>query len=99
MPNKITPEIIEDAINWLESETYCCNALACAMSGEPFSSLRTSFIKIRKAEKFLHPLLTRDGISLSGSWTDPFTSKLVNFSRETWLRKIAQELREGKISV
>lgn len=99
MPNKITPETIEEAINWLESETYCCHALACAMSGEPFTSLRTSFIDMKQAEEFLHPLLTRDGISLSGDWTDPFTSELVNFSRETWLRKIAQELREGKISV
>lgn len=97
MKKKITPEIIEDAINWLESETYCCHALACAMSGKPFTSLRTSFIEIKKAEEFLHPLLTRDGISSSGTWNDPFTGKLINFSRETWLHKIAQELRDGKI--
>lgn len=98
MPNKITPEIIEKAIEWLESETYCCHALACAMSEEPFKSLRTSFTDIKRAEEFLHPLLIRDGISTSGTWTNPFNAKLLNFSRETWLLKIAQELREGKIS-
>ena len=99
MPNKITPEIIEEAINWLESETYCCYALACALSGEKFDSLKTTGKQIRQAEDFLHPLLFRDEISSSGTWTNPFTAELLDFSRETWLRKIAQELREGKISV
>lgn len=98
MSNKITAGIIEKATSWLESETYCCHTLACAMSGEPFTSPRTSYMELKKAKEFLHPLLTRDGISSSGTWNDPFTGKPVNFSRETWLRKIAQELREGKIS-
>lgn len=99
MPKKITPEIIEKTVDWLESETYCCHALACAMSGYPFESWRTESKHIKQAENFLSPLLARDGISSSGTWTNPFTSKIVNFSRETWLLKIAQELREGKISV
>lgn len=98
MTKQITPEIVEEANNWLESETYCCHALACAMSGEPFESLRTSFAYIKQAEDFLHPLLMRDGISTSNTWTNPFNDKLLNFSREIWFRKIAQELREGKIS-
>ena len=54
---------------------------------------------MKQAEDFLHPLLSRDEISSLGTWTNPFTDELLNFSRETWLRKIAQELREGKISV
>lgn len=99
MTKKITPEVIEEAINWLESETYCCYALACALSGEKFVSLRTTFRQMKQAEDFLHPLLFRDEISSSGTWTNAFTDELLDFSRETWLRKIAQELREGKISV
>lgn len=98
MTKQITPEVIEEAINWLEVETYCCYALACALSGEKFDSLRTTGKQIRQAEDFLHPLLFRDEISSSGTWTNAFTAELLNFSRETWLRKIAQELREGKIS-
>ena len=30
---QITPEVLEEAIEWLETETYCCHALACALSG------------------------------------------------------------------
>ena len=30
---QITPEVLEEAIEWLETEYYCCYALACALSG------------------------------------------------------------------
>ena len=34
----------------------------------------------------------------AGTWTVCGTQKLLSFTRSEWLRKIAQELREGKIS-
>lgn len=99
MPNKITPEIIEEAINWLETETYCCHALACSLSGFPFKSWNTKNKHVEQAEEFLSSLLARDRISNSGHWTIKDTMKKLPFTRKEWLLKIAQELREGKISV
>ena len=96
MTKPITPEVLEEAIEWLESETYCCHALASAIEGKPYSL--TSFEADKQASKFLEPLLQRDGISDTGTWTVCGTQKLLSFTREEWLRKIAQELREGKIS-
>lgn len=95
---QITPEVLEEAIKWLESETYCCHALACALSGYKYESFHTKSKHIRQVSKFLEPLLQRDGISDTGTWTVCGTMKLLSFTREEWLRKIAQELREGKIS-
>lgn len=99
MPKKITPKILEEAIEWLGSEIYCCHALTCALSGHPYESLHTEGEHIEQAESFLSPLLERDGISSSGEWTSlarPY--KAFPLKRKDWLRKIAQELREGKIS-
>ena len=93
---QITPEVLEEAIEWLETETYCCYALASAIEGKPYTL--TSFEAGRSAREFLEPLLQRDGISDAGTWTVCGTMKLLSFTRSEWLRKIAQELREGKIS-
>ena len=93
---QITPEVLEEAIEWLESEHYCCHALASAIEDKP--SMRTSVEVDYLARDFLEPLLRRDGISDSGTWTFRGTRKLFPFTRSEWLRKIAQELREGKIS-
>ena len=41
MTKPITPEVIEEAIKWLETEKYCCHALACALSGYKFKSYFT----------------------------------------------------------
>ena len=95
---QITPEVLEEAIEWLESETYCCHALACALSGHEYESFHTEGKHIKQVSKFLKPLLQRDGISDAGTWTVCGTQKLLSFTREEWLRKIAQELREGRIS-
>ncbi len=95
---QITPEVLEEAVERLESETYCCHALACALSGHKYESFHTESNHIRQASKFLEPLLQRDGISDAGTWTVCGTMKLFPFARYEWLRKIAQELREGKIS-
>ncbi len=95
---QITPEVLEEVIEWLDTETYCCHALDCALSGYEYDSFRTKSNHIRQASKFLEPLLQRDGISDSGTWTGCGTIKLLPFTRSEWLRKIAQELREGKIS-
>ena len=96
---QITPEVLKEAIKWLESETYCCHALACALSGYEYESFYTESKHIRQASEFLEPLLQRDGISDTGrTWTVCGTGKLLPFTRSEWLRKIAQELREGKIS-
>ena len=95
---QITPEVLEEAIEWLEIEIYCCHALACALSGYKYESFHTKSKHIRQAAEFLEPLLQRDGISDSGTWTVCGTTKLFPFTRPEWLRKIAQELREGKIS-
>ena len=95
---QITPEVLEEAIEWLETETYCCYALACALSGYKYNSLHTEGKHIKQASEFLKPLLQREGISDAGTWTVCGTVKLLPFTRSEWLRKIAQELREGKIS-
>ena len=95
---QITPEVLEEAIEWLESETYCCHALVCALSGYDYDSVHTESNHIKQVSKFLEPLLQRDGISDTGTWTVCGTMKLFPFTRSEWLRKIAQELREGKIS-
>ena len=95
---QITPEVLEEAIEWLDTETYCCFALACALSGYEYNSFHTKSNHIKQASEFLEPLLRRDGISDAGTWTVRGTMKLFPFTRSEWLRKIAQELREGKIS-
>lgn len=95
---QITPEVLEEAIKWLEAETYCCHTLACALSGYEYGSFHTKSNHIKQVSKFLEPLLQRDGISDAGTWTVCGTQKLLSFTRSEWLRKIAQELREGKIS-
>lgn len=95
---QITPEVLEETIEWLESETYCCHALTCALSGYKYESFHTESNHIKQASEFLEPLLQRYGISDSGTWTRCGTIKLLPFTRSEWLRKIAQELREGKIS-
>ena len=38
---QITPEVLEEAIEWLETETYCCYALTCALSGYEYDSFHT----------------------------------------------------------
>ena len=95
---QITPEVLEEAIKWLEAETYCGHALACALSGYEYESFHTESNHIKQASEFLEPLLRRDGISDTGTWTVCGTMKLFPTTRSEWLRKIAQELREGKIS-
>lgn len=96
MTKEITPEVIEKAIDWLDTEEYCCHALACALSGNEYHDQNTKFEHIRAANELLRPLLARDDISASGSWTDSsFYRKEI--TRKDWLRKIAQELRDGKI--
>ena len=95
---QITPEVLEEAIEWLETETYCCYALACALSGYKFESRRTKNSHINQAEEFLKPLLVRYNISSCGRWANLYNGKPVSITREQWLRKITQELREGKIS-
>jgi len=97
MTKPITPETIEEAIKWLENEKFCCHALACALSGYRFESNRTKNSHINQAEEFLKPLLVRDNISSCGRWANLYNGKRINITREQWLRKIAQELREGKI--
>ena len=94
--SRITPEVLEEAIEWLETETYCCYALAGAIEDKPY--IDTSFDADYLAREFLEPLLQRDGISDTGTWTVDGTMKPLSFTRSEWLRKIAQELREGKIS-
>ena len=93
---QITPEVLEEAIEWLESETYCCHALPAALSGYSYSSRLCREEFVIDAENFLLPLFKRDGIPTGGSWK--VDDKLLPFTRSEWLRKIAQELREGKIS-
>lgn len=41
MTKPITPELLEEAIKWLPDETFCCYALACALSGYKYESSRT----------------------------------------------------------
>ena len=99
MPKMITPEILEEAVELLDTETFCCCALASALSGYEFESYYTKNKHIKLAEDFLHPLLVRDNIANNGYWVTLYNSKNLPFTRSEWLRKIAQELREGKINI
>lgn len=98
MINKeITPEVIEKAIELLSDVEYCCFALACALAGS--TKYKPHGVQFRtQAIRFLHPLLKRDNITITGSWAiaDNVLFRHL-FSRKDWLRKIAQELRDGKI--
>ena len=96
MTKLITPEVLEEAIKWLETAYFCCHALACAIDEKPY--MKTSLKADCLVREFLEPLLQRDGISNTGTWTVDGTMKILPFTRSEWLRKIAQELREGKIS-
>ena len=93
----ITPEVLEEAIEWLKKHPYCCHALSCAL--DDCSYALSSDESDHAAIVFLHPLLARDNISKDGAWTYANTDYAITFptSREEWLRKIAQELREGKL--
>ena len=93
---QITPEVLEEAIEWLETETYCCHALPAALSGYSYASRLCQEDFVIAAENFLRPLFQRDGIPTRGSWA--IDGKKLPFTRSEWLSKIAQELREGKIS-
>ena len=93
---QITPEVLEEAIKWLETERFICHALPAAMSGHPYDSILCKQDDVEAAENFLLPLFKRDGIPTGGSWE--VNDKTLSFTRFEWLRKIAQELREGKIS-
>jgi len=95
MTKEITPEVIERAIGLLPIKTYCCISVAVSIREE--YNCRYEYSEIISKE-FLHPLLKRDNISNGGSWTfdnDPDYDYPI--SRRDWLRKIAQELRDGKI--
>ena len=35
---QITPEVLEEAIEWLETQSFICHALPSAMSGHPYVS-------------------------------------------------------------
>lgn len=93
---QITPEVIEEAIKWLETQSFICHALPAAMSGHPYTSRLCKQDDVEAAENFLLPLFKRDGIPTGGSWE--VNDKPLSFTRSEWLRKIAQELREGKTS-
>ena len=96
MTKPITPEVIEEAIKWLETERYICHALPAALSGHSYTSRLCGEDFVISSENFLRPLFKRDGIPTGGSWE--IDDKKIPFTRSEWLRKIAQELREGKIS-
>ena len=93
---QITPEVLEEAIKWLETQSFICHALPAAMSGHPYVSRQCEEKYVLAAEDFLLPLFERDGIPTDGSWQ--INDKSLPLTRSEWLRKIAQELREGKIS-
>jgi len=95
MIKEITPEVIERAIDWLDTQTFCCHALASAI--DDCSYMKTSGVADYAAGQFIEPLLERDNISNDGFWTYVDSNVPYRYSREDWLRKIAQELREGKI--
>ena len=98
MTKLITPETIEEAIEWLDTQEFICHALPAALSGYPYISKLCENKYIIQAENFLLPLLKRDNISTGGSWESLiYPYDRIPFSRADWLRKIAQELREGKI--
>ena len=96
MIKQITPEVLEESVGRLDIETYCCYALASAIEGKPY--ILISFEADNLAREFLEPLLQQDRISDTGTWTVCGTMKPLPFTRSEWLRKIAQELREGNIS-
>ena len=93
---QITPEVLEEAIEWLETEHFICHALPASLSGYSYISRLCGEEFVISAENFLLPLFKRDGIPTGGSWE--IDDKKLPFTRSEWLRKIAQELREGKIS-
>lgn len=97
MTKPITPETIEEAIEWLGSQVYCCHSLASALSGYEYPSFLTTDEHIEQSLNFLEPLFQRDRISNEGTWSNSYTLEELPFTRKQWLRKIAQELREGKI--
>jgi hypothetical protein len=97
MTKPITPETIEEAIEWLGSQVFCCHSLASALSGYNYASILTTREHIQQSMDFLEPLFQRDKISNEGTWSNSHTLEALPFTREQWLRKIAQELREGKI--
>jgi len=65
---QITPEVLEEAIEWLDTERFICHALPAAMSGHPYASRLCKQDDVEAAENFLLPLFKRDGIPTSGSW-------------------------------
>lgn len=95
MNKEITPEVIEKAIYWLDHAVYCCHALSCAL--DDCTYFKTSPETDEVVEEFLSPLLERDNISYDGFWTYYGSNTPYPIPRRDWLRKIAQELREGKI--
>lgn len=97
MTKPITPEVLEEAIEWLGTQVFCCHSLASALSGYDYTDKLTTNEQVEQSLNFLEPLLQRDGISNDGTWSHSHTLKALPFTREQWLRKIAQELREGKI--
>lgn len=98
MTKPITPETIEEAIKWLGSQKFCCHSLASALSGYKYTLSLTTDEHVIQALDFLDPLFQRDGISNDGTWCSMYAlDEALSFTREQWLRKIAQELREGKI--
>lgn len=95
MNKEITPEVIEKAIDWLDREHFCCFALSNAIDGCDYQN--TSWESDRIAREFIEPLLERDNISAGGDWCYIGSETVYPIPRRDWLRKIAQELREGKI--
>jgi len=97
MTKQITPEIIERAIEFLVKDVYCCHALASALGGWTDNDWE---LVEELVESFMYPLLERDNISKDGYWTYAVSdvhAQAFPIQRRDWLRKIAQELREGKI--
>ncbi len=97
MTKSITPETIEEAIEWLGTQVFCCHSLASALSGYDYTEKLTTNEHVQQSLDFLESLLQRDEISNDGTWSKSYTLEELPFTREQWLRKIAQELREGKI--
>ena len=93
MIKQVTPEVLEEAIEWLETERYICHALPSALSGYSYTSHMCGEEFVVSAENFLRPLFKRDGIPTGGSWG--IDDKKLPFTRSEWLSKIAQELREA----
>lgn len=98
MPKMITPEILEEAIDWLGSQNFICHALPAAMSGHEYTSRLCSERDVYSAWDFLEPLFKRDRITTDGKWgSSVYPYDKLKFTRAEWLRKIAQELRDGKL--